>query len=430
MSTKNGRQGESIDEAVLRGAQQIGRPVFFAILIVIAAFIPLLALQGIEGRLFVPLALSIIFSMVGSVLMAFVLAPVAVRPPPQRRTIRSRRTGWSAGCAATIESCLAPIGRRGPGGSRSIWLALTAMSILLFSVTGSEFLPSLDENNFRIRATLPASISLPEATKIAEQLERIFLQNPNVEHAIAYMGRADLGGDPESVSNCEISLPLKPPVQWKGARSKAELEAQLRQASTKIPGVEFEFSQELEMRNDELISGFNTPIAIFVQGRRRERAAGQSGPGRRDSCSRFKGAADVAVEQVAGIDDLDIIPDRLAHRALRHQRLGRDGRGPVRDRRARRPAPSTRASGSSPSRSACSRSIATTSRRSATCWSPLHPGQKIPLSDAGDGRSAPGALRRSAVLNARRRMAVLADVQGRSVGSVVEDAKRAHRSPT
>src|SRR4029077_20368141 len=106
---------------------------------------------------------------------------------------------------------------------------------------------SLDENNFRVRATFPASISLPEATKLAQELERIFLRNPNIEHAIAYTGRADLGGDPEAVSNCEISLPLKPPSQWVGVRSKAELKDQLRRAVEALPGVEFQFSQELEM---------------------------------------------------------------------------------------------------------------------------------------------------------------------------------------
>ena len=262
--TEQRGEHESIESAVLRGAQQVGRPVFFAILIVISAFIPLLALQGIEGRLFIPLALSIIFSMMGSVLMAFAIAPslcaVWLRSgheaPPNRLVRRLR---------AYYEQKLRRSTSR-PWKVTTVWLALTVLSLWLFSITGSEFLPSLDENNFRVRATLPPSVSLAQATNIALQLERILLKNPNVEHAISYVGRATLGGDPESVSNCEISLPLKPPNEWVGAHSKSELEAQLRKAVSKFPGVEFEFSQELEMRNDELISGFNTPITVFVKG--------------------------------------------------------------------------------------------------------------------------------------------------------------------
>ena len=115
------------------------------------------------------------------------------------------------------------------------------MSVVLFTFSGSEFLPNLDENNVRVRATLPTSISLPAAMHIADQLERIFLSNPNVEHATAYVGRATLGGDPESVDNCEISLPLKPPDRWAGVHTKLDLVARLRRSVKKYPGVTFEF---------------------------------------------------------------------------------------------------------------------------------------------------------------------------------------------
>src|SRR5439155_19193148 len=105
--------------------------------------------------------------------------------------------------------------------------------------------------------------------------------------------------------------PLKPPSQWIGAHGKAELEAQLRRAVGKIPGVEFDCSQELEMRNDELISGVNTPIAIYLEGGDTNVLVAKA-----DQVAsllrQVQGATDVAVEQVAGIDDLDITPNRLA----------------------------------------------------------------------------------------------------------------------
>jgi heavy metal efflux system protein len=418
--TEDLHQHESFDHAVLRGAQQIGRPVFFAILIVIAAFIPLLALQGIEGRLFVPLALTIIFSMVGSVLMAFVLAPalcaVLLRsdhPAPPNRLVRWMRHAYEKNLTRSI---------RRPWYITAVWIGVTAMSIWLFSVTGSEFLPSLDENNFRIRATLPTSISLQAATDISMQLERIILENPNVEHVIAYTGRASLGGDPESVSNCELSVPLKPPGKWLGAHSKAELEAQLRKSLTRFPGVEFEFSQELEMRNDELISGFNTPIAIFVRGddsrillETADRIAGV--------LKGVRGAADVAVEPIAGIDDLDIVPDRRAiaryginvsdvmdvvQSAIGGSQAATLYQGERQFAIQVRLLPKYRNNIES------IRNLLVTSST----------GQKIPLSALATVEVRQG-LAEIGRIDARRRVAILADVQGRSVGSIVQDAKRA-----
>lgn len=413
------QENESLEEVVLRGATQIGRPVLFAILIVIAAFIPLLALSGIEGRLFVPLALSIIFSMVGSVIMAFLIAPalciVMLRGghrKPANKIVRWMRVNYEKNLDRSI---------RKPNRITIIWVAVTLLSIVLFSFSGSEFLPSLDENNFRIRATMPASISLDEATKLAGRMESVVMQNPNVEHAIAYVGRASLGGDPEQVSNCEISVPLKNPSQWVGAHSKSELEQQLRTALGKFPGVELEFSQELEMRNDELISGFNTPIAVFVKGddtdvllKKADEIAA--------ALKKVDGATDVAVEEVAGIDDLDIIPNRAA--IARYGINVADVMDVV--------------------QSAIGGTAASTfyeGEKQFDIQTRMMPqyrnnvkaignllvsapsGQKIPLSALASIQVRQG-LSEIGRMNAKRRVAVLADVHGRSVGSVVADAKQ------
>ncbi len=418
--TEDRQDEEPLEDAVLRGAQQIGRPVFFAILIVIAAFLPLMALQGVEGRLFVPLALSIVFSMVGSVVMAFVLAPSFcllllshAEHRPANRLVRWLRAYYRWRLERSVAK---------PWGITAVWIAVTAMSLWLFSVTGSEFLPSLDENNFRVRATLPASISLKEATNVALKLERLFLKNPNVEHAIAYVGRATLGGDPESVSNCEISLPLKPPEQWVHAHSKSELEAQLRALVNKFPGVEFEFSQELEMRNDELISGFNTPIAIFVKGDDTSTLLAKAGE-IAGQLQKIPGATDVAVEQVAGIDNLDIIPNRTAiaryginvsdvmdvvQSAIGGVQASTFYEGEKQFAIQARVLPEYR------------NNVEAVKNLLVTASS----GQKIPLSSLARVEVHQG-LAEIGRMDARRRVAVLADVHGRSVGSVVADAKKA-----
>lgn len=414
------RPDEDMEQAVLRGAVEVGRPVTFAILIVIAAFLPLMALQGVEGRLFIPLALSIIFSMLGSLLMAFVVSPALcllllksdhVERP--NRLVTALRDRYEKSLARSVKNPLVIV---------TVWCAVTLMSVWLFSVTGSEFLPSLDENNFRVRATLPPSISLPAATAVAGKLEKIFLANPNVEHAIAYVGRASLGGDPESVSNCEISLPLKPPSEWVGARNKADLESQLRQAASKFPGVELEFSQELEMRNDELISGFNTPVVVFVQGDDFSVMLPQANK-IAAILRRTPGATDVAVEQVEGVDDLDIIPDRQA--IARYGINVSDVMDVIRSAIG-----GTAASTFYEGERQYDIQVRLQSRYRNDIRSigdlmvSSSAGQKIPLSDLAriEVHQGQGEVGR---LNARRRIAVLADVQGRSVGSVVSDAQAA-----
>jgi len=416
--TETWQQGEPMDEVVLRGATQIGRPVLFAILIVIAAFIPLLALRGIEGRLFVPLALSIIFSMVGSVIMAFVIAPALClvvlkggHPSPANRIVQWMRAHYEKNLDRSILK---------PSRIVTVWVVVTLLSVVLFSFSGSEFLPSLDENNFRIRATLPTSISLDEATKLSERMEAVIMRNPNVEHAIAYVGRATLGGDPEQVNNSEISVVLKDPRDWVGARSKTDLEAQLRSQLDKFPGVDLQFSQELEMRNDELISGFNTPIAIFVQGddtsvlvaKANEIAA---------ELKKVNGATDVAVEDVAGIDDLDIVPNREAiaryginvsdvmdvvQSAIGGSAASTFYEGEKQFDVETRMLPRYR------------NNVEAIGNLLVTASS----GQKIPLSQLASIQVKQG-LSEIGRMDARRRVAVLADVQGRSVGSVANDAK-------
>ncbi|MDE2125522.1 MAG: efflux RND transporter permease subunit [Armatimonadetes bacterium] len=418
--TEGRHPDEDVDAAVLRGAQEIGRPVFFAILIVIAAFMPLMALNGIEGRLFIPLALSIVFSMIGSVLMAFLIAPalcaMLLRSGTSERP--NRLVAWSRErYRQPLRTSIAH-----PWRVTIVWLFVTVMSVWLFSMTGSEFLPTLDENNFRVRCTLPTSISLAAADRIANRLESLFITNPNVLHAIGYCGRATLGGDPESVSNVEISLPLKDPRQWVGASSKAQLESQLRNLVKDFPGVDFQFSQELEMRNDELISGFNTPITINVLGHDTAVML-QKAQQIATILQKTPGAADVGIEQTGGIDNVDIVPNRVA--MARYGINISDVMDVVQSAIGGAQA-ATFYNGEQ--QFAIQVRLQQQFRNSVDAIRNLTVatanGQNVPLVDVASIQLKQGMARIDR-LNAQRQVIVLADVQGRSVGSVVADAKAA-----
>jgi len=294
--------------AILVAAQEIGRPMFFAILIIIAVFLPVFTLQGIEGKLFKPLAYAVTFSMIGSMLMALCIAPMLcalwlrLKKGPVRENPIIR----------FVKGIYVPI-LKWAIGHRILTLTIAAL-LLIWSVAdlfilGSEFLPTIDEGNMLVRATMPASISLSRAIEVSSQIEKTLRQFPEVETVVAKIGRAELGGDPESVSNDELYVRLKPKSQWTTAPTKDELVDAMRSRVEGYPGVKFNFSQVIQTRNDELISGINAQIAVKIFGED-EDTLRKLGDQVRDAMSHVSGVEDLAVEQSAGEEHLEIDVDR------------------------------------------------------------------------------------------------------------------------
>jgi cobalt-zinc-cadmium resistance protein CzcA len=291
-------------EAILVAAQEIGRPMFFAILIIIAVFLPIFTLQGIEGKLFKPLAYAVTFAMLGSMLMSLCVAPsmcamwlrIKKTEPKQNPIVRFFKGIYVPVLKWTMVHRYITV---------FIATLLIAGSALAAYFLGSEFLPTIDEGNLLVRATMPASISLTRAVEISGQIERSLKEFPEVETVVAKIGRAELGGDPESVSNDEIYVRLKPKEQWTTASTKDGLVDAMRKKVEGFPGVEFNFSQVIQTRNDELISGINAQIAVKVFGEDQEtllKLAQQV----RDAMANVNGVKDLAVEQVGGEQHLEI----------------------------------------------------------------------------------------------------------------------------
>ena len=301
----------STRDAILVAAQEIGRPMFFAILIIIAVFLPVFTLQGIEGKLFKPLAYAVTFSMIGSMLMALCIAPMlcALWLRLKKGEVRTNPI------IRFFKGIYVPVLE---WAIRHRYLALTIAGLLLVwsiadvFILGSEFLPTIDEGNMLVRATMPASISLPRAIEISSQIEKTLRQFPEVETVVAKIGRAELGGDPESVSNDELYVRLKPKSQWTTARTKDELVDAMRNKVDKpevFPGVKFNFSQVIQTRNDELISGINAQIAVKIFGEDQDTLR-KLADNIHDAMSHVRGVEDLAVEQVAGEEHLEVDIDR------------------------------------------------------------------------------------------------------------------------
>jgi cobalt-zinc-cadmium resistance protein CzcA len=298
----------SMRETILVAAQEIGRPMFFAILIIIAVFLPVFTLQGIEGKLFKPLAYAVTFSMIGSLMMALCVAPMLCAlsfrmrrgEPRQNPIVRFFKSIYIPVLKWTMVHRFLTL---------LAALLLIAWSIANVYMLGSEFLPTIDEGNLLVRATMPASISLSRAVEISTQIEKKFKEFPEVETVVAKIGRAELGGDPESVSNDEIYIRLKPKEQWTTAKTKDDLVEAMRTKVEGFPGVQFNFSQVIQTRNDELISGINAQIAVKVFGED-QAALLKIAEQVRDAMSNVHGAEDLAVEQVGGEQHLEVSLNR------------------------------------------------------------------------------------------------------------------------
>src|SRR5262247_1669602 len=298
----------SMQSAILVAAQEIGRPMFFAILIVIAVFLPVFTLQGIEGKLFKPLAYAVTFSMIGSMLMALCIAPMLCALWLRLKEGKVR-TNPIIGFFKRIYIPVLKWAIAHRYIALTIAAGLIVWSVADIYILGSEVLPTVDGGNMLVRATMPASISLSRAILVSSQIEKSLREFPEVETVVAKIGRAELGGDPESVSNDELYIRLKPKAQWVTAHDKDELVDAMRNRVEGFPGVKFNFSQVIQTRNDELISGINAQIAVKVFGED-QNTLRQLGEQIHDAMSHVRGVEDLAVEQSAGEDHLEVDVDR------------------------------------------------------------------------------------------------------------------------
>lgn len=293
---------------IRRGAHEVARPIVFAIAIIILVFLPLFTLEGVEGKLFKPMALTITFAMLGSLLFSLTLIPVlcalALKATGEEDT---RVVRWIKRRYEPLLRWALRSGRRVVIGA----LAALAVSLALVPFLGTEFVPALEEGSILYRGTLAPSAGLDEAIRVAGQLERIVKRFPEVVDVVSKIGRAELGGDPEPVNNIETTVTLHPVHQWRSGRTKTQLVDAMRVAMSEIPGVALNFSQPIATRVDELLSGVRAQLAIKIFGEDLDTLARLGGLVEQ-SIRGVQGAQDVQTEQVLGQPQLLIRIDRTA----------------------------------------------------------------------------------------------------------------------
>ncbi|MCC2607131.1 efflux RND transporter permease subunit [Planctobacterium marinum] len=296
-----------ISQRVSDAVVEVAKPVLFATSIIILVFMPLFSFEGVEAKLFEPMAVSIILALLAAVFIALLVLP-ALATLLFRQGVSARPTPLLSALELGYRRAVQQV-MRVRGWLLAAVLMLVVLSAGLLTQIGSEFAPELEEGTINLRVTLAPSANLETALDVAAKLEAQLLTFPEVSYALSRIGRAELGGDPEPVNNIEIYIGLLPVAQWTSARTRSELQVLMAQKLSVFPGLLLNFSQPIATRVDELLSGVKAQLAVKLMGPDLSLLA-TKGQQMEQLVSAIPGTSDVALEQIQGEAQLVVQPDR------------------------------------------------------------------------------------------------------------------------
>lgn len=301
--------GVSIDDKLRSAAREIARPVVFAVGIIIVVYLPILALRGVEGKMFVPMALTVVFALLGSLLCALTLMPVLASL--LLRQAREQEPWLYRTIKRAYAAILLRVLRR-KGLTALAAVAVFAASLGLIPFFGAEFIPHLDEGAIALQIWRAPSISLEQSNAISTSVERVLRTNfPEIKTVVSRTGRAEIATDPMGVEISDTYVLLHDRKTWRFASKRLLIEAIDKRLRREIAGAVFSYSQPIELRVQELISGVRSDVAVHIYGddldllKRKADLVAQL-------LRRIRGAADVKAEQTQGLPVLRVRIDREA----------------------------------------------------------------------------------------------------------------------
>ena len=414
------RPGVSREEVIREAGREVARPVFFAVLIIAIVYLPILTLQGVEGKMFRPMALTVVFALIGSLILALTLMPTLAallfRGKVQER--EPRIVHWLKDrYRPLLHSSL-----KRPFFTAGIAATAFVVSLLFVPFMGTEFIPKLDEGAIALQAWRLPSVSLTESVKSTTLVEQVLKKFPEVKTVVSRTGVAEIPTDPMGIETSDIYVILKDHSEWETAETKEELIDKMNDAlNREVPGNVFSYSQPIELRVQELIAGVRSDLAVTLFGEDLDQLR-RIGQQITTVVSRVPGAADVKLEQTGGLPYLRvrIRRDEIARyginasqvldvvRTMGGREVGEVLEGQRRFALQARFAPESRSNLES------IQNLKVTDPR----------GRMIPLSQLADVvvEEGPAQISRE---NIHRRIAVEANVRGRDLGSFVADVQQA-----
>lgn len=415
------RTREERAATILAAGREVLRPVTLAVSIIILVYVPILALTGIEGKMFRPMAVTVIMALAGSLVLAMTLTPLLSfwfvqedRHDRETRLVRSLKQLYEPWLRRAVARPIWPAG---------IAAGLFVVSLALGASLGVEFVPRLEEGDLAIQVWRLPSISLSESVQTALRIEQVLRRFPEVRQVVTRTGSPEVATDVMGVELSDVFVILTPAREWTTAGTREELIEVMRQAIAEaVPGVGLGFTQPIEMRFNELIAGVRSDLAVKIFGadldllrRQAERVA--------QTLQGLPGAADVKVEQVAGLPLLRVIVDRAE--IGRYGLTAEDLLTVVRTTRAGQPVGMVI---QGPRRFEVvvrlAENLAQDPAALGRLLIPTQHGELVPLSRVADVRldSGPAQISREHV---QRRIVVECNIRGRDLGGFVTEAKGA-----
>ncbi len=293
---------------IISACKEVARPIIFSVSIIIIVFLPLFTLEGVEGKMFAPMAFTITFALLGSLIAALVFSPVLSSfllkqsPGKELVLIRALKRIYQSLLKVVLQNKVIVL---------VVTLIIFGGSLALAPFLGTEFIPTLEEGVIQINVTLAPSISLDKASETIMKLERIIGDFDEVDQTIAKIGRPEAGSHPHPVNFANIQLTLKPQEKWSNFQSKAELVEALNIKLSQYPGIQLNFTQPIQNLFDELLSGVRTQLAIKLYGDNLSVLRIMSEE-IKEAIESVPGLVDLSTEQSYGQPQVQIIADRDA----------------------------------------------------------------------------------------------------------------------
>jgi len=406
-------------QTIFHAATEVGRPVVFAIAIIIVVFLPLFTLQGMEGKMFSPMAFTISFALLGSLVLAMTLVPVLASFWLKGKLVEKEnpllvrlRNGYARALDWSLDH-----GKWIFGGA----VVALALALALVPRLGSEFLPKMDEGSIVISASRLASVSLEKANAQANAVENILKDFPEVEMVVTRTGRAEVASDPMDVSMSDIFIKLKPREEWTTAKTKDELVEKMQEATAHVPGIGLAFGEPIAVRVDELISGVKSQVALKIFGDDMDVLAAKAAAAQQ-ILQEIPGAIDVKAEQSAGLAMVQVTYDRaaMARYGLSSDDLGEVIGAAIGGEVVTQIQDGQRRIGVAVRLPEAYRNDPL---KIGAVRVPTPVGYQVPLSQVARiaVESGPAVVSRE---NGQRRIVIEANVQGRDIGSFVADARK------
>lgn len=311
LAVDSSQRSKLIDEITFSGANKMMKSAVFGQLIIMIVFIPILSLANVEGKMFKPMALTFCFALIGAMIFCFTYVPVVsslfLKPG------KEGKPGFSAILVQWIQDKYRPILTMALNHRRVVLASAAALLIsvgYLFSTLGGEFVPTLDEGDFVIQPVLKTGTSLSRTVEITTQIEKVIKRFPEVNQVVTRIGAAEVPTDPMSMEETDVIITLKSKDEWVSADSKDELADLIKEALVdEIPGADYEFTQPIEMRFNELITGVRADLAIKIFGEDLEVLARKADEVE-ELIQGVEGASDITVEKVDGLPQMSVTYDR------------------------------------------------------------------------------------------------------------------------